>query len=94
MRACDSFGKNMISCIKYVAQAGATPKLLETKDGFDSLCGSLVGERRDACTVGALIKILDLNNGDDSEHACDRVTLTYHSECLKVLEFFHKDTVL
>jgi hypothetical protein len=88
--ACESFGQTARSCIVHVAQAAANMKLLETKEGFDSICGSVPLQYRDACFEGAIVKVIDLNNGDDSEHACDRIALMYYGTCIDVLKAFHE----
>ena len=82
LKACDTFGGNSMFCIGATAMAASSPTLVATDEGINSLCGSLQGEKRDMCINGALTKIIDLNDGDDSEHICDAVAPAYHERCL------------
>jgi hypothetical protein len=91
LKACDSFGTNMLLCIANTAEAAATEGLLGTREGMESICGGLTGEKRDACVDGALTKIIDLNDGDDSEHVCDLVAAEYRPRCLAVRTGYESD---
>lgn len=81
----------MLLCIANTAEAAATEGLLGTREGMESICGGLTGEKRDACVDGALTKIIDLNDGDDSEHVCDLVAAEYRPRCLAVRTGYESD---
>lgn len=84
LRGCDVFGDAMLMCISNTAEAYATVPLLSTAEGFEAICGSLHGKKHDVCVQGALMKIIDLNNGDDTERVCDVVAPEYRTACLDV----------
>ncbi|MBP9757721.1 MAG: hypothetical protein KBD06_03920 [Candidatus Pacebacteria bacterium] len=89
LAGCDAFGKNALLCIKNTAEATSTPLLLSSNEGIEKICGTLRGEKRSACIGGALTKIIDVNDGDDSERVCDEVASSYRDRCLAVREQFH-----
>ncbi len=83
LKACDTFGGNTMQCIGATAMAASSASLLATEEGIDSLCGSLEGEKKVMCVDGALTKIINISNGDDTEHICDGVVPSYHERCLE-----------
>ncbi|MBP9757724.1 MAG: hypothetical protein KBD06_03935 [Candidatus Pacebacteria bacterium] len=87
IRACDSFGTNMMTCIFTVAQSGANIKLLEAEQGFDSLCGGLEGDKHSTCVRGALFRVIDLNDGDE-KNLCARIDSRYSAQCAEMLESY------
>ena len=91
LKACDTFGANTLLCISNTAEAAATPVLLAKDQGFEEMCGTLLGKKREACIEGAIMKIIDLNNGDDSEHICDVVAPDYRAACLGVRGRYQAD---
>ena len=89
MNACDRFGKNTLLCIKSIAWAQASLHLINNDVAFSNLCGGFVGDKHAACIVGALLRVAELNDGDNSDHACDQVTGQYHDGCIKVLHSYN-----
>jgi hypothetical protein len=89
LSSCSALGEHRLQCIREVAEASSTEQLLKTQEGIESLCGSRTGDERRMCVIGAFLKIIDLNNGDDSDHACDRVLVGYRSICLQILHEYH-----
>jgi hypothetical protein len=88
LAACDTFGGNTQLCIVTTAQAASNKDLVRSRAGVESICGSLSGEKRKTCVYGALLKIIDLNNGDDSDALCDSVDPIYRNACLEILHSF------
>lgn len=86
--ACQSFGENTNLCIMNVARAAANEPMLGSWRGFEQLCGRFDGHEKSECIRGALMKIIYLNDGDDSDHACDRVSTLYRPSCIKVLHAY------
>lgn len=93
MQGCDSFGENRLLCIRSVARAGATEKLMETSAGFNVLCGTRTGDEHSECIVGALLKIIYLNDGDDSDRMCDTVAKPYRDVCVKLLHLYLAENI-
>ncbi|MBP9757720.1 MAG: hypothetical protein KBD06_03915 [Candidatus Pacebacteria bacterium] len=83
LAACDSIGTSALICIRTVGEATSTAKLRSTKEGFRAICGSLSGDKFNACVRGTLLKIVDVNDGD-SDHLCDAVAPEYREACLRV----------
>ncbi len=81
-QGCAAFGKDEILCIRSVAQAVSTRTLIESTEEFEKLCGSFVGEKRSACVDGAIRRNIELNNGDDSGHSCDRLDEPFRTYCV------------
>ena len=88
MNACDTFGDFTLLCIRSVAMAATRDETVETRVGFEDLCGRLADDKRAECVVGALLKIIDSNNGHDSDTICDPVDPAYRDICLNVLQTF------
>ncbi len=93
MKACDSFGEDRRLCIRNVSRAAATEKMMATVAGFDELCGSLDGDDYKECVSGAFLKIIYLNSGDDSDHACDPVALPYRKYCVELLHKYRAENI-
>ena len=93
MRACDSFGERKLICIRDVARVGASEKKMETAAGFKELCGALRGDEYKECVSGAFLKIIYLNNGDDSDHACDSVALPFRKYCVDLLHSYLNENI-
>lgn len=91
LSTCDSFGELMIDCIAGTASAAATPELLGSDEGMESICGSLDGVKRSACEAGAFLNIINLNGGDDSEHVCDIVAPHFRDRCLETRRRFSEN---
>jgi hypothetical protein len=88
---CDTLGENTLMCIKNIAEAASSPKVVASEAGMETLCGSLAGEKREACMDGAIVKVISVSDGDDSEHVCDPVASTEHERCLRVREEYRDD---
>lgn len=88
LEACHKNGIDANLCILTVAQAGANKKLMESDAGFEKLCGTLSGDERNTCITGAVLKIIDINNGDDTERLCDPVAPAYRNACLEELRSY------
>lgn len=85
LAACDTLGKDAMLCIRKVGEAASSAQLRSTNDGFQTMCGSLSGEKNKQCLVGAMLKLVDVNSGDDSDHLCDAVATEYRDACLRVI---------
>lgn len=88
LTACDRFGDFTLLCIRSVAMAAARDETVETRDGIEDLCGRLAGDKRAECVIGALLKIIDSNNGHDSDSLCHPVDPMYRDICLSMLQKF------
>ena len=93
MKACDSFGDRKLICIRDVARVGANVKMLETSAGFNALCGAPAGDEYKQCVLGAFLKIIYLNNGDDSDAACADVAKPFREACVQVLHAYLADNI-
>ena len=82
---CAAFGTDELLCIRSVAQAASTRSLVQTKAEFQALCHAFADERRVACIQGSLLRTIELNNGDDSDHACDSLEEPYRGYCVEYL---------
>lgn len=86
---CASLGERLgLICIRSVAMAAARAEMMQKPNGLDPLCGTFTGEKRVECFIGAYLKIIDSNNGDDSDRLCDIVDVSYRSGCLSTLHDF------
>ncbi len=90
MKACDSLGVHALDCISGTASAAATPELLATAEGIETICGFFEGEKRRKCLGGAFLSIINLNHGDDSEHQCDIIAPSFRDGCLGVREKYRQ----
>ncbi len=89
MAHCDSFGKDASSCIFSIAEAAAQPAALREETGFDKLCGQLSATERDSCIDGALLKVIVINDGNDTPELCDSVAAPYRPRCREDYSRFH-----
>ena len=85
LAACDTLGTDSLICMRTVGEATSSPLLRSTKEGFQAMCGSLSGEKFKACVIGTMLKLVDVNNGDDSDRLCDAVAAEYRDACLQVI---------
>lgn len=88
LRGCDQFGEHRLQCIQSTAQAQAAAVIVESADNIRKLCKTLTGDGRIACIEGALLRVTELNNGDDSDQACANVEEPYHQYCLNYIRAF------
>lgn len=91
MDKCNSFGPHILECIAATATAASSPKLLSTDEGIAQICGTRVGIQYKACIGGAFLNIINLNDGDDSEHLCDAVAPAFRDDCLSVRKKYLED---
>ena len=72
-------------CIRNLALAQASLERIVKEVDFDQLCGTLTGNEHVACIEGALLRVIELNDGDDSDRTCDVITGRYRTECISLL---------
>jgi hypothetical protein len=93
LKACTTFGEHELLCIRNVARAATTEEILASEDKINAQCGGLSGPDHDECIKGTLLKTIFLNDGDDSDHACDGVTEAYRPACVRELHSFLENTI-
>lgn len=88
LRGCSQFGEFRLLCIRATAQAQSSLVLVQSTDRIRQLCSSLMGDSRISCIEGALLRITELSNGDDSDEGCAQVQEPYHQYCLNLIHSF------
>lgn len=85
LQSCQTMGERTLVCIRNLALAQASLELIVRDEDLDRLCGSLNGDEHAACIEGALLRVIELNDGDDSDRTCDVIVGRYREACVALL---------